>query len=114
MNNHETITTNTNEIELTFENNFDREAFIKHIVKKSESDGNERLYIFAVRFLERVIDYGIEHKNVSKNQLAYFLHEIIPDVEFAEIVAYCANDILTNNARHEKYNYWDSKEGGKV
>ena len=70
---------------------------------------NQLLYLYAVRALELVIDYGLEHHNASKNQLAYYLFDFIPDVTFSEIVAYCDNDILTTNARLEKYDYWDTK-----
>jgi hypothetical protein len=113
MSNH-----NTEEIKITrggivkleYTDHFAQEQFIEHIMEKyGDPKDNRLLYLYSVRALELVIAYGLEHHNVSKNQLSYFLFDVIPDVEHAEIVAYCDNDILTNNARLEKYDYWDTK-----
>jgi len=113
MNNHttnETITTNAGTVTLEYADSFAKDQFIKHIMSNyGDPKANQLLYLYAVRSLELVIDYGLEQHNASKNQLSYFLFDVIPDVEHAEIVAYCSNDILTNNARLEKYDYWDTK-----
>lgn len=104
------IKRNDDEIVLNFADYFAKEQFIKHVVSKyGEPHDNELLFLYSVRALELMIDYGIEHNNASKNQLAYFLFDLVPDVTFAEVVAYCDNYILTNNARIEKYDYWDTE-----
>jgi len=112
MNNHttnETITTNAGTVTLEYADSFAKDQFIKHIMSNyGDPKANQLLYLYAVRSLELVIDYGLEQHNASKSQLSYFLFDVIPDVEHAEIVAY-SNDILTNNARLEKYDYWDTK-----
>lgn len=115
MNNHETI---NNDITLELEGSFAVRQFIADQLRKHteliDKPTDPLLKIYTARLLETVIDYGLEHKNASKDQLAFYLYDVIPDVDFAEVVAYCSNDILTNNARNEKYDYWDSKEGGTV
>ena len=115
MNNHttqETITTGASgSITLEYADHFAKEQFIKHILRKYEpaAKANQLLFLFSIRALQLTVDYGQEHNNVSKNQLAYYLFDVIPEVTFSEIVAYCDNEILSDNARQEKYDYWDTK-----
>lgn len=106
---HETI----NHTTLDYWDNFAGKQFIEHLIHAHDiTEANGAM--FTARLLELVIEYGQEHRNNSKDQLAFYLYDVIPDVEFSEVVAYCSNDILTNNAKNEKYEYWDSKEGGTV
>ena len=101
----ETITDTTPAITLEYENGFASKQFIEHITA-IYCYGQKLSKMFLCKFLEAVIEYGIESKNASKNQLAYFIYDMVPDVEFCEVCAYCSNEILTNNARLEKYDYW--------
>lgn len=117
MQTHETITTNNHTFELEYTDHFASDQFIRHVLNKYDNgDKKDLVYLFSARMLETVIQYGIEHNNVSLNQLAYFLYDIIPEMEYSEVVAYCENDILSQNARLEKYDYWDrrDREGGGV
>lgn len=47
--------------------------------------------------LSNIIEYGLEHHNHSKDQLAYFISDMIPNVEFDDVARFCDNSILTNN-----------------
>lgn len=107
----ETITTfSGSTITLEYSDHFAGRQFIQDLIKQFGEPGeNANHYIFSLRALEMLISYGVEHHNASKNQLAYFLFDTVPDVTFREIVAYCENDILTNNAQLEKYDYWEAK-----
>lgn len=35
--------------------------------------------------VENIVEYGLKNKNYSKNQLAYFLTDLIPEIEFEEV-----------------------------
>lgn len=48
---------------------------------------------FAVDMAENIIDYGLKHCNHSKEQLAYFISDMIPEVEYCEVVDFCSSDI---------------------
>ena len=52
-------------------------------------------------FVENIIDYGVEHNNVSKDQFCYFISDILPEVEFLEVARFCENGILTNSTLEE-------------
>lgn len=96
---------------LEYEAGFAKRQFIEAVITKYSNDKDELLKIYTTRLLQLAINYGIEHHNNSKNQLAYYLFDVVPDVTFAEVVAYCADEILTDNAIIEKGDYWDEKEG---
>lgn len=46
---------------------------------------------FTRHTLENIIDYAVNHLNHSKNQLAYFLYDIIDELEFEEIKNFIDN-----------------------
>lgn len=90
----------------------DTKQFIEFIISKYDLHHNNPASVFSVVMLRNMIDYGKDHYAGTKDRLAYFLFDIIPDVEFKEVVAFFSNDVLTTNAKYEKYEYWDSREGG--
>lgn len=47
--------------------------------------------------VENIIDYGLKNKNISKDQLAYFLSDTICEVEFLEAARFCPKDSLTDS-----------------
>ena len=98
-------------VELDYIDGFDGTQFVNHILRKYGNGKDELLTVFTARMIEHVIDYGKEHHNNSLNQFAFYLYDLIPEAEFSEVVAYCADEILTTNARNEKSDYWDSTEG---
>ena len=52
-------------------------------------------------FVENIIDSAVEHNNVSKDQLCYFVSDMLPEVEFLEVARFCENGILTNSTLKE-------------
>lgn len=90
----------------------DETKFIEHLIVKHGLSGQNSVY--AIKCLENIVDYGKDRKTASKDQLAYYLYSVVPEVEFKEIVAYIADDCLTSNAIEEKYDYWDNWDGGNA
>ena len=37
-----------------------------------------------------------EHQNVSLDQFAYFVSDLLPEVEFLEVARFCSDDMLTD------------------
>ena len=90
----------------------DDKKFIEHIITKPRLSGPISAY--AVRCIENIVEYGKGHKTASKDQLAYFLYSLIPEIEFKEVVAFIEDESLTANAVDEKYSYWDNWDGGDL
>lgn len=61
-----------------------------------------------------VIDYALKHKNISKDQLAYFISDLLPEIEFLEVAKFCSNECLTGGTleqlgRYKKESHFDEK-----
>lgn len=76
---------------------FDKIAFLVWICDEYEIDPVSWDY----HLLVNLIEYGLAHHNNSKDQLAYFLSDIIPEVEFEDIAKFCDNSILTSCHTHK-------------
>ena len=48
------------------------------------------------------MNYGKEHHGHTKDALAYFLSDMIPEVEFGEVAMFMDDDHLTRNGQMEK------------
>lgn len=46
--------------------------------------------------VENIIDYATKNKKVTKDQLAYFISDILPEVEFLEVARFCHEFYLTD------------------
>lgn len=46
-------------------------------------------------FMDNVLNYALEHHNVSLDQLCYFLSDMMPFVSFGEVAAFMDDDHLT-------------------
>lgn len=55
---------------------------------------------YAWQLLSNIIDYGIGHENISKDQLANCA-DIVPEVSFEEVAQFCTDEILTNSTLKE-------------
>lgn len=42
--------------------------------------------------VENIIDYALENKNMSKDQFALFVSDMLPGVNFSEVVKFYDND----------------------
>lgn len=46
--------------------------------------------------VENIIEYGFKHEMIAKDQLCYWISDILPDVEFLEVARFMEDDHLTN------------------
>lgn len=69
---------------------FNETAFIEWIEDKFE------LNTYAVQMVINIIEYAQKLEHVSKDQFAYFISDLLPEVEFEEVANYCEDCILTD------------------
>ena len=94
--------------ELKYQNGIDADMLIKFIIEKHDlEDGGKYAETFAIMMLENVIQYGIKRHNVGKDELAYYLMDVIPELEFTEATAFIIDDQLTSDGLKHKNNFWD-------
>ena len=41
---------------------------------------------------------------------AYFISDLIPEIDFMEVCGFCEDAILTSNGIYEKERFWEEKE----
>lgn len=93
--------------ELKYQNGIDADMLIKFIIAKHELEDGKCAESFSILMLEKVIQYGIKRHNVSKDELAYYLMDVIPELEFTEATAFIIDDQLTSDGLKHKNNFWD-------
>lgn len=76
---------------------FDKSGFMDYL--QSNFTMNQR---YALDMIDNIIQYGIQKQNVSRDQLVWFLYDILPDISFKEIAVYCDDDKLTAYGLSEK------------
>lgn len=93
-------------IELEYVNGFASKQFISHLVRKHTLNRE----VFTVLMLEKIINYGL--KNYSKNPtvIAYYLMEVIPELDESEAFAYFDDNSLSDYGRKIKRAYWKAHE----
>lgn len=89
---------------MNYERGFDKNAFMEYIREILNMNG------FAYRMIENIINYAYEHEHVSRDQFADFIAELIPDVEFREVAAFCEDSCLTTYGIKAKHDFWNEKE----
>lgn len=83
---------------------FDTNEFIDFV--QEVNSGND----FSKEMLKYIISYGLENKNNSKDQLAYFLSDIIPFISFEEVIMFVDDKILTSDSIKTKYEILESNQ----
>ena len=56
---------------------------------------------YARQTVLNIIDYAHKHEHISKDQFAYFISDLLPEVEFLEVARFCDDAILTNGTLKE-------------
>ena len=51
---------------------------------------------YAKALISNIIEYAVNEKNYSKDQLAEFLSDMLPTIEFLEVARFCEDSILTD------------------
>lgn len=61
---------------------------------------------YSRQLIENVIAYGRKHKTTSKDSMLYFLCDILPDIEAEEAAAFISDELLTDNGKALKSQFW--------
>lgn len=80
------------------ENEFDKDGFMHWLKEKFPEILNTH---WNWELVERIIDYAIKYKNISKDQLSYFISDILPEVEFLEVAKFCHKSFLTDGTLNQ-------------
>ena len=70
---------------------FDSSGFMEWLEENFTTDNYARQTVLSI------IDYAHKHEHISKDQFAYFISDILPEVEFLDVARFCNDDILTQN-----------------
>lgn len=68
---------------------FDRNGFMNWLEETFITNS------FGRNIVSEIIEYAYEHQNVSLDQFAYFVSDLLPEVEFLEVARFCSDDMLT-------------------
>ena len=90
---------------MNYEKGFDRNAFLDYMQEQFNLHGN-----FTIDMINNIIDYAHKYEHVSKDQFAEFLADMIPEIEFAEVAAFCADGCLTAYGINAKHKFWNEHE----
>lgn len=80
---------------------FNKKAFMAYMEENFNGFENP----FMRRLIDNVVEYGEKEKTHSKDQLVYFLSDIIPEVEFGEIAQFADNSYLTKTGLMQKQDW---------
>lgn len=80
------------------ENGFDEVGFLGYLAESFYAFGNT----FLRKLIENLIEYGLIHERVSKDQFCYWLSDLLPEVSFGEVAAFMTDESLTTNGMVEK------------
>ena len=69
---------------------FDRNGFMSWLEETFITNS------FGRNIVSEIIEYAYEHQNVSLDQFAYFVSDLLPEVEFLEVARFCSDDMLTD------------------
>lgn len=77
---------------------FDKDGFMAFLEREFNGFDNH----FLRETVENVVNFALVHYNDSLDQMGYFLSDILPEVEFAEIVMFIDDSQLTAHGREVK------------
>jgi len=80
------------------ENGFNKQGFMEYLGNTFHGFSNP----FLRNTIENIIDYGLKHERVSKDQLCYWLSDMIAEIEFGEVAMFMDDGSLTKNGIDEK------------
>lgn len=87
---------------------FEKEAFLQYLYESFTIDTNDSWWR---GLLENVVDYAVQHEaGPTKDNLAYVLSDLIPEIDFAEAAAFCRDDILTDYGKAAKKQFWKEEK----
>lgn len=77
---------------------FNKDGFLSYLDETFSGFDN----IFLREMVSNVIDYALEHCHHSLDQACYFLSDMLPEVEFAEVAIFMDDSMLTYHGREVK------------
>jgi hypothetical protein len=80
---------------------FNDVKFIDYVLEKNE--GYSNYYLRTT--LENILQYAHRYEHIIKGQFVYFLYDLIPELDVAEIAQFADDDILTNTLILEKQEF---------
>ena len=80
---------------------FNKTEFMSYLEKNFSGFENS----FLRETVENLVDYGLEHQNVSLDQFCYWLSDLLPEVVFNEVAAFMDDDRLTTASKAVKQLY---------
>ncbi len=80
---------------------FNKEKFMDYMKQEFSPMDNH----FTYDMVENLVDYAIQHKSHTKDDLCFFLSDIIPEVEFGEVAIFEDDANLTNCGLEEKRSF---------
>lgn len=80
---------------------FDEIGFMGYL--EQTFSGFENSFLRGV--VDNLIEYATKHEHVSKDQLCYWMSDLLPEVTFAEVAAFTDDGSLTAWGQNEKYNF---------
>lgn len=83
------------------EKGFDRAGFMAHLEDTFSGFENS----FLRQLVENVLDYARDHEHVSKDQFCHFVSDMLPEITFGEVAAFCRDEILTCWGQQEKQRF---------
>ena len=79
---------------------FNRAGFMNYVSDKCTTLNN-----LSYQLINNIVCYGMEQKNNAKDQLVYFITDLVPRLDFGEVAAFCDDAHLTNYGIAEKEKY---------
>lgn len=99
-----------NRKELNFTNKgFDEENFRNYLIEFYKVEG------YALELVDNIIQYAHKWEHVSKDQFAEFVSDLLPYIDFAEVAAFCEDEILTKTGgQYYKELFWNAWENERL
>jgi hypothetical protein len=85
------------------EEGFDKPSFMQYM------EDTFRMGHFGRDTVENIVDYALKHHNHSLDSAAYFISDLVSEVEFYEVCGFFADNMLTRNGNFEKARFWTEK-----
>ena len=89
------------------EKGFNARAFMAYL--EENFDGFNNTFLRSI--VENIIDYAQRTQHISKGQFVYFLYDLIPELDIAEIAQFADDEILTASLILEKEHILKISEG---
>lgn len=101
-----------NKEQLTYIDGIAEKEFIEHLIVKHDLNkgANNNACIFSILMLEKIIQYGKDHKRTSKDAFANYLFDSIPELYEDEAHAFIDDDLLTDAGKAAKEHYWSLQD----